>query len=99
MAKSIADTSLDGLFQITDTSYVNENTTLVTVREMIGQHWEDYGNPGLSKAIRAARELARHTVPVSQRGGARASQVRRWYANGQSHVTFRVTAGSVEDSW
>lgn len=91
MAKTIGDYSRDGLLQITDTNWDSNGTLTVTVREMIGQYWEDYGH-NLDSTIRRARTLARSALPEYTKGQTRSSRVvRKWHANGQSHVTFAVS--------
>lgn len=91
MAKTIGDTNRDGLLQITDTRWDSNGTMYVTIREMIGQYWEQYGYD-LERVTRQARALARATLPEYFKGQTRSSRVvRRWYANGQSHVTIAVS--------
>lgn len=85
----IGDYSRDGLLQITDTHWDGNGTLNVTVRELVGQRWEEY--PGNGKnVLRRARTLARGALvhPNKTRSSA---IVRRWFANGCSHVTFAVS--------
>lgn len=85
----IGDTSRDGLLQITDTNWNHNGTLRVTVREMIGQRWEEYPG-GRNNVIRRARTLARRALPHPER--TRSSKViRTWVAEGESHVTFAVS--------
>lgn len=91
MSKTIGDTNRDGLLQITDTDWDSNGTMTVTIRGMIGQYWDDHGYD-LDRVTRQARTLARATIPEYYKGQTRSSRViRRWYANGQSHVTIAVS--------
>lgn len=95
MTKTIGDYSRDGLLQITDTNWDSNGTMTVTIREMIGQHWEDYPQEN-NNVIRRARTLARSALPEYTKGQTRSSRVvRKWYANGQSHITFAVSRNRV----
>lgn len=85
----IGDMSRDGLLQITDTNWDHNGTLKVTVREMIGQRWEDYPG-GRNNVIRRARTLARRALMYPEK--TRSSEVvRTWFAEGSSHVTFAVS--------
>lgn len=89
---TIGDTSRDGLLQITDTTWDHNGTIKVTVRELIGQRWEDYPG-GKEQVIRRARTLARSTLMHPEH--TRSSRVlRTWFAEGCSHVTFAVSRNS-----
>lgn len=86
----IGDRSRDGLLEITGTSWDGYGTLTVTVRELVGQPWESYPGDGL--VIRRARTLARSALPEHYDGETRKSpEVRRWWADGCSHITFAVS--------
>lgn len=81
----IGDRSKDGLLEITDTSWDNNGTLKVTVRELIGHNSWVGGIP-----IERMRRLARRALMYPEK--TRSSRVfNQFTSGGCDHVTFAVS--------